>query len=391
MIQALKEIAIIAAGQGAPQGDKNYCNNGIPFVKAGNLSELLAGKSIGDIQQVSEEVAQEHRLRLFRKGTVLFAKSGKSCFKGHVYVLPVDAYVVSHLACITPNENDSIYLKYYFSYHRPSHLIKDEAYPSISLEDIGNLQIDMKNRSERERITSILEQIETIISLRQQQLQSLDAFIKSRFVEMFGDPRINSKQYPVVPFEMIVEYMGDIGSNGANKVVVEHLDMKDDEDYALMVRFLNFTNNDFVDDVKFISKESYEFFRKTQIFGGELIFCKIGSAGLNYVMPYLNRPVSLGLNQIMVRITDKVLMPYLLQYLHTDYGEILISGCVNGAVTKSITKTELKKIPIVLPPMEEQQAFARFIAQIDKLKVVVQKALDEAQLLFDSLMQQYFG
>ena len=185
--------------------------------------------------------------------------------------------------------------------------------------------------------------------------------------------------------------MGDIGSNGANKVVVEHLDMKDDEDYALMVRFLNFTKNDFIDDVKYISRESYEFFKKSQIFGGELIICKIGSAGLNYVMPYLNRPVSLGLNQIMVRITDRVLMPYLYQYLHTDYGEYLISGCINGAVTKSITKTELKKIPVLLPPMEEQKAFADFIAQVDKSKVVVQKALDEARVLFDSLMQQYFG
>ena len=84
-------------------------------------------------------------------------------------------------------------------------------------------------------------------------------------------------------------------------------------------------------------------------------------------------------------------MPYLYQYLHTDYGEYLISGCINGAVTKSITKTELKKIPIMLPSIDEQKAYADFLEKVDKSKVAVQKALDEAQLLFDSLMQNYFG
>ena len=219
----------------------------------------------------------------------------------------------------------------------------------------------------------------------------MNELIKARFVEMFGDVRENPNGYAVVPFIDIVEYMGDIGSNGANKVVVEHLDMKDEEDYAMMVRFTNFTKNDFADDVKYISKDAYDFFKKSQIFGGELIICKIGSAGQNYVMPFLDRPVSLGLNQIMVRIKENILMPYLYQYLHTDYGEFLISGCINGAVTKTITKTELKKIPVMLPPMEIQKEFESFVKQVDKSKVKVQKALDETQKLFDSLMQQYFG
>lgn len=68
--------------------------------------------------------------------------------KGHVYVLPQDAYVVSHLACITPNDDDSSYLKYYFKFHKPNKLVKDAAYPSISLSDIDSLEIDMKTAIE---------------------------------------------------------------------------------------------------------------------------------------------------------------------------------------------------------------------------------------------------
>lgn len=240
-------------------------------------------------------------------------------------------------------------------------------------------------------IVEILDKLEDNIGNYNTILRLLDKLVKARFIEMFGDVRENSNEFEIVQFNDIVEYMGDIGSNGANKVVVKHLDMKDEEDYAIMVRFTNFTKNDFKNDVKYVSKDAYDFFKKSQIFGGELIVCKIGSAGQNYVMPYLNRPVSLGLNQIMIRIKDTILMPYLYQYLHTDYGEFLISGCINGAVTKTITKTELKKIPILLPPIELQNQFAEFIHQVDKSREEVKVALEKTQQLYDSLMQEYFG
>ena len=195
MKQLLKDIATIGAGQGAPQGDENYCNKGIPFVKAGNLQELLDGKDINNIQQVSKEVAQKHKLKLYPKGTILFAKSGMSCMKGFVYVLPQEAHVVSHLACITPNDDVSEYLRFYFNFHRPNRLVKDTAYPSISLSDIGNLEIDMKTEFERTTI------------IKQQELCQLDDLIKARFVEMFGDPVSNSKGLK----EMTLPELGEFG------------------------------------------------------------------------------------------------------------------------------------------------------------------------------------
>ena len=239
---------------------------------------------------------------------------------------------------------------------------------TIDLKRWLTYEIPVYDDVRQSEIVDRLDRISALIKKRQDQLIQLDELVKSRFIELFGDPSNNPNSFNVVAFNDCVEYMGDIGSNGANKVVVDHLDMKDEEDYALMVRFLNFTKNDFTDDVKYVSKEAYDFFKKSQIFGGELIICKIGSAGQNYVMPYLNRPVSLGLNQIMVRINEKTIMPYLYQYLNTDYGKRLIKGCTNGAVTKSITKTELKKIPVIVPPIELQNQFAAFVEQTDKSK-----------------------
>ena len=167
--------------------------------------------------------------------------------------------------------------------------------------------------------------------------------------------------------------------------------MKDTPDFALMVRFLNLTSNDFVKNAKYVSEDTYNFFSKSKVFGNELIFCKIGSAGLNYIMPVLNRPVSLGLNQIITRVNSTINMSYLYRYLNTNYGKQLINGCINGAVTKSITKTALKEIPILYPPLALQNKFAERIEKIEQQKEQVRKAIKESEDLFQKLMQDMFN
>ncbi|OAA90542.1 EcoKI restriction-modification system protein HsdS [Clostridium ljungdahlii] len=185
---------------------------------------------------------------------------------------------------------------------------------------------------------------------------------------MFGSPKVNPNNYQVIKLHDVIEYIGDIGSNGANAVISANLKMSDTENYALMVRTLNFTSNDFLNNVKYVSKDVYEFFKKSKVYGGEIIFNKIGSAGINFIMPNLNRPVSLGLNQIMLRTNEKINTMFLFNLLNTDYGKHQISIRVQGAVTKSITKGAIKEIPIFLPPIELQNQFADFVKQVDKLK-----------------------
>ena len=380
MRQLLKDIAIISAGQGAPQGDSNYCEYGTPFVKAGNLQELIEGKDIAEIQKVSEEVAKKHRLKLYSKGTILFAKSGMSCMKGYVYVLPQDSYVVSHLACITPTDDTSEYLRYYFRFHKPNQLVKDAAYPSISLTDIGNLEVDMKSYAERNEIVSQLQHIESIISLRQQELQKLDELIKARFVEMFGDPVSNSFGLP----ELTLPELGEFGRG-----VSKH---RPRNDPALL--------------------------------GGKYPLIQTGEvAGANlYITSYENTYSELGLKQskmwsegtlcitIAANIAKTAILGFdacfpdsvvgfnanertnniFIHYWFSFFQAILEAQAPESA-QKNINLKTLSELKVIVPIKEKQDEFVSFVKQVDKSKVVVQKALDEAQLLFDSLMQQYFG
>lgn len=391
MKYTLKEIATISAGQGAPQGENNYCEYGIPFVKAGNLLELIEGASIDDIQKVSDDVAKKHRLKLYPKGTILFAKSGMSCLKGYVYILPCDSYVVSHLACVTPHENISQYLKYYFDYNKPNKLIKDAAYPSISLSDIGELIVDIKDCESRKNIVSALSKIEMIIFARKQQLAKLDELIKARFVELFGDPIINDKNWLIDKLGNYMTTLTDFSANGSYELLDSNVVMYDEPNFAIMVRTTDLESGDLTSGVKYIDEFAYNLLDKSKLFGGELIMNKIGSAGKIYVMPHMNRPASLGRNAFMFRFDDRLNMTYLYALLSSDYGVNEIQQYVRGAVTKTITKDSTRSIRIVVPPIKLQNEFADFVKQVDKSKFVVQKALDEAQTLFDSLMQEYFG
>ena len=111
----LKDVASVFAGQSAPQKKEDYSLTGTPFIKAGNLSELISGKTENSILKVTDFAVEKYGLKKYKSGSVLFAKSGMSCLKGYVYVTKCDCYVVSHLAIVQPKDKvNSYYLKYHF-------------------------------------------------------------------------------------------------------------------------------------------------------------------------------------------------------------------------------------------------------------------------------------
>ncbi len=361
MRYSLRDIAEIGAGQGAPQGDSNYCNDGIPFVKAGNLESLTTGGSLSQIQKVSDTVAKAHRLKLYSKGTVLFAKSGMSCLKGYVYVLPQEAYVVSHLACITPKEDISEYLRYYFTYHKPNQLVKDAAYPSISLSDIGALEIDTKDEKTRADIISVLQSVEQIIGLRKQVLAALDDLIKARFVEMFGNPIINEKGFET-------KLGSDVFNLSNGKFVPE--------------------SKRFEDGVPVYGGNGVSWYTDEILFESDTIV--IGRVGFQSGNVHLvNGPLWISDNAMFIsKLFDN---GFDLRFLYFVMEHIDFTRFQDAGDLKKITQKPFMAMSFIKPPLSMQLDYIAFVSQIDKSKDAVKKALAKTQLLFDSLMQEYFG
>ena len=144
--------------------------------------------------------------------------------------------------------------------------------------------------------------------------------------------------------------------------------MYDEPNFAWMVRTTDLENENFT-DIKYIDEKAYNILSKSQLFGNELIMCKIGSAGKIYLMPKINMPASLGRNAFLIRFNNQnVNMTYLFAYLNTYDLQKEIQQRVKGAVTKTITKDEVRSIPLILPPKALQDKYSAFVKQVDKLK-----------------------
>lgn len=207
---------------------------------------------------------------------------------------------------------------------------------------------------------------------------------------MFGDPIYNTRNWIKVCFGDVINVLTDYHANGSYQVLKNHVELLDEENYALMIRTTDLEHQNYTEDVKYITEEAYNFLTKTQVFGGEIIINKIGSAGKVYIMPNLNRPVSLGMNQFMIRVNSKANNRFIYYLLNTKAGQNLIQKRVQGAVTKSITKDAVRSIPIILPPIDLQNEFDNNLEQINSHKNLLQNSLQSIQELHQSLLQKAF-
>ncbi len=251
----------------------------------------------------------------------------------------------------------------------PSHLNK-MIMPLVTLE-------------KQKEIIKKLDKIQTIIEIRQQELQKLDELVKSRFIELFGDPKLNPRKWDMVT-------IGDIATDvryGTSRPATEG------GKYPYL-RMNNLTYEGYLDltDLKHIDIPDNEI-EKCVVRNGDVLFNRTNSVELvgKTCVYNLDYDMIIAGYIIRVRIDDRVLPVILSSYLNSTVMKEQLRSMAKGAVNQAnINAQELRSIPIYLPPITLQHEFATFVEQVDKSKFAVQQALDKAQLLFDSLMQKYF-
>lgn len=228
------------------------------------------------------------------------------------------------------------------------------------------------------KYSAILEKVYAIIQSRNAQLQKLDELVKARFVEMFGDPQCNPCGYKHTKLSDIATYYNGLTYKPENVA----------EEGTIVLRSSNIQNSqlDFADTVRVdcAIKE------RLMVQKNDILMCsRNGSAklvGKVALIKDIQEPMSFGAFMMIIR---SHYFGYLMTYFQMDAFRQQIK---TGATTtiNQITGRMLDDVTIPLPPMALVDQFAAFVEQTDKTKVAVQKALDEAQLLFDSLMQTYF-
>lgn len=221
-------------------------------------------------------------------------------------------------------------------------------------------------------------------------LQSLEG--KSRLDAEYYRPSLLKanllcKKNNYLPLGQLIDEITDYHANGSYEVLRDKVQMSDEPDYALMIRTIDLENENYNRDVKYVSKDAYDFLKKSQVFGGEIIINKIGSAGKPYLMPFLNRKVSLGMNQFLLKIKQSEIDNYYLYvFLISEIGESLISQKITGAVPLSIDKQSVRDITIPIPSASFQNKIHSLIEEYQNNKnLAKQKHSQAEQLLLTDL------
>ena len=243
-------------------------------------------------------------------------------------------------------------------------------------------RINYPDTERQAEIVGVLDGVTGVIEKRQQQLSALGDLIKARFVEMFGDTVQN-------PFGWEKSFLG---------VVCDVRDGTHDspqyyETGLPLVTSKNVTGGMIdLSDCSLICEEDFnKINERSKVDLGDIIMPMIGTVGKPVIVDI--KPLFAIKNVALIKFNtaSKVLNIYIRALLQSDYFDNAVLDKVRGGTQKFISLGDIRRLEILVPPMNVQQQFAAFVSQVDKSKSVIQKALDETQLLFDSLMQEYFG
>lgn len=232
------------------------------------------------------------------------------------------------------------------------------------------------NSEEQSKIVLILDGISSVVEHRQQELQKLDELVKARFVELFI-----GKGYPTKTIDEVSLGKGEYGAQSAS---IEY-----DPTRPRYVRITDINDDGTLNDdvVASINPDDDEQYRLEY---GDFLFARMGATvGKTFAFIAGNQIFAGYL--IRYKLNQKLVNPrYLFWYTKLDEYWNWVKLNQSGAAQPGINAKKYGSLRIPVPPVAEQEQFAAFVEQTDKSKVAVQKALDEAQLLFDSLMQKYF-
>ncbi len=257
---------------------------------------------------------------------------------------------------------------------------KGVAQKNMSTEWLKNYEIPFYSEKEQAEITTILDRIRSIIAKRKVELQKLDEFTKARFVEMFGEPIVNSMGWAE-------ELIGDscFVTKLAGFEYTQYIHYEDSGD-VVMVKAQNVKNGKLNrKDLSYISNEVSDSLPRSQLAVGDVVMTYVG-ANIGDVAVIDNEyKYHLAPNVAKIRPNaekyNSIYFMYMLMFLNS-----YIVGNSADTAKAALGMERIRKLKVFFPPIELQDEFATFVEQLDKSKVVV-----DTQLLFDSLMQKYSG
>ena len=308
---------------------------------------------------------------------------GATC--GSINITVPKAYVTGNAMCLDDLKNDIEieYLYYCLKHYDFKNVISGSAQPQITRQGMDKIYIMLCSREEQRDIVNKLKKTEKVIKLRKQELQLLDDLVKARFVEMFGDPVSNPYGYDKVALSDLADIkIGPFGS------------LLHKEDYIVgghpLLNPSHIVDGRISPDNKLtISDEKYKELSAYQLKTGDVVMGRRGEMGRCAVVS--EEGFLCGTGSILIRTKGDVTADYIQKTISFPSFKKTIEDMAVVQTMPNLNVPIVSSFEIIKPPIEVQDRYYALVEQVDKSKVEIQKALNKTQMLFDSLMQEYFG
>ena len=246
---------------------------------------------------------------------------------------------------------------------------------------LKEVQINYPDSDKQAEIVEILDKVSNVIKKREDELYSLDDLIKARFVEMFGDPIVNEKRWAVVELNSVCDGIGD-GLHGTPEY--------DEKGKYPFINGNNLMNGaiEITSATKMVDEATYK--RHFIELSNNAILLSINGT-LGKLAFYNGEEVMLGKSACYCNLKPCINRDFVYGVMKTDAFTGFLESNSTASTIKNVGLKAIRGFMLIMPPEELQTRYVEFAKQVDKSKVAVQKTLEETQVLFDSLMQQYFG
>lgn len=260
---------------------------------------------------------------------------------------------------------------------------------TLNKSNLSQVKIKIDSSKYQDEIVKKLNLVNQIITDRKKQLKSLDELVKSRFIEMFGNPITNEMGWEKVQLSACIESI----DNGKSLVCDASARQGN---WPAVLKLSAATYGFYRPEENKAMLDETQFAEDAAVRSGDLLFTRKNTPELVGMCAYVyDTPSRLMMPDLIFRLntTNRCNKVFLWKLINHDLFRDCIKAIATGSAKSmsNISKERLLSLEIILPPAVLQEQFAAFVVQTDKSRLAIQKSLDETQLLFDSLMQKYFG
>lgn len=383
----LEDLFDLQMGKTPSRSNSDYWNEGVyDWISIKDLSN--SGKYIEHTKEKLSDIAiEESKIKIIPENTVIMS------FKlsiGKVAITPKQMFSNEAIMAFHDKNVERILPEYLYYLFLGKNWIKgsNTAVMGVTLNKttLSKVKIKLHDFEVQRNIVNILDKCSRMIDLKKQELSELDSLIKSQFVEMFGDSRTNSMQYPTCK----LEELSRVGSS--KRVFVDEL-VEKGIPFFRGTEIGALAEGESIIPELFITEEHYMKLKDStgvpQM--GDLLMPSICPDGRIWRVDS-EEPFYFKDGRVLwINVKSDVINSVYLQYALKDKFLNDYSNIASGTTFAELKIFALKDIDILMPNIELQNQYAEFIKQVDKLKLEIQKSLDGNKILYDSLMQEYFG